>query len=100
MLSHDPKLDVPALRCALQSAAWYVALLGSRSAQAARRSTLAREGFDTQTLARVRGPAGLDIGALGDAEIALAIMAEIVAVRNRRSGSALAVVQGPMHARA
>lgn len=99
VLSHDPKLDLPALRCALRSPAWYVALLGSRSAQAARRGTLMREGFDARTLARIRGPIGLDIGARGDAEIAISILAEITALREGRKGAALVETEGVIHAR-
>jgi xanthine dehydrogenase accessory factor len=99
VLSHDPKLDLPALRRALQSPAWYVGLLGSRNAQAARRNTLAREGFGAQALSRIRGPIGLDIGANGDAEIALAILAEMTALRRGRSGSALLATRGTIHDR-
>lgn len=99
ILSHDPKLDLPALRCALRSPAWYVGLLGSRDAQAARRNALARDGFDAHTLARIRGPIGLDIGARGDAEIALSIVAEMTAVRCGRDGGALVAMHGAIHAR-
>jgi xanthine dehydrogenase accessory factor len=99
VLSHDPKLDLPALRCALRSPAWYVGLLGSRNAQAARRNALAGEGFDAQALARIRGPVGLDIGAHTDAEIALAILAEMTALRRGRSGTALVAARGTIHER-
>ncbi len=78
-LSHDPKLDDVALAAALRSRAFYVAALGSRKNHAARRERLAALGFDDAALARVRGPAGLDIGAANPAEIALSIAAEMTA---------------------
>ena len=80
-LTHDPKLDDPALDAALNGPAFYVGALGSRKTQAARHSRLREAGFDERTVARVRGPVGLAIGAIGASEIALSIIAEIVAVR-------------------
>jgi len=82
ILSHDPKFDLPALRIALRSRASYVGLLGSRVTQAKRRAALQEEGFSEAELARIRGPVGLDLGGREPAEIALAILAQIVAVRN------------------
>ena len=64
-LSHDTKIDDPALIAALRSPAGYVAALGSRRSHAARLERLAAEGFDAEALARIEGPAGIDIGALG-----------------------------------
>ena len=81
MLTHDPKLDDPALAAALRSEAFYLGVLGSRRTHAARLERLAALGFDAESLARLRGPVGLAIGAVTPAEIALAILAEIVAVR-------------------
>lgn len=78
-LTHDPKLDDAALAAALASPAYYVAALGSRANAARRRERLAALGWGEAALARVRGPAGLPLGAEGPAEIALAIMAEMVA---------------------
>jgi xanthine dehydrogenase accessory factor len=78
-LSHDPKLDDVALAAALRSKAFYIAALGSRKNHAARLERLAGLGFDDATLARVRGPAGLDIGAANPAEIALSIAAQMTA---------------------
>lgn len=78
-LSHDPKIDDPALQAALDSNCFYVGALGSRKTQAARRERLAGRGYDQSQLARIRGPVGLDIGAENPEEIALAIMAEVVA---------------------
>lgn len=83
MLTHDPKLDDPALRVALPSPAFYVGALGSRTTQARRRERLLEAGLTEAQLARLHGPIGLDLGARTPAEIALAIMAEIVAARNR-----------------
>jgi xanthine dehydrogenase accessory factor len=89
VLSHDPKLDLPALEIALRSRAAYIGLIGARSTQADRRRALAEAGFDAATLARIHGPVGLDLGGREPAEIALAILAEIVAVRHGRSGGML-----------
>jgi xanthine dehydrogenase accessory factor len=82
VLTHDPKLDDPALIAALRSPAFYVGALGSRSTQAARRSRLLAAGLDEAQLARLHGPIGLDIRASTPEEIALAVMAEIVAARH------------------
>ena len=78
-LSHDPKIDDPALRAALSSDAFYIGALGSRKTHAARRQRLAA-GFDEAQLARIHAPIGLDIGADNPEEIALAIMAQVVQV--------------------
>lgn len=86
-LTHDPKLDDPALDVALTSPAFYIGALGSRKTQESRRARLRQAGFDEPEIARVRGPVGLPIGAIGASEIALSILAEIVAVRR---GGALA----------
>ncbi len=80
-LSHDPKLDDPALDRALRGEAYYVGALGSRKTQAARQVRLAALGHDAAALARLRGPVGLAIGAVAPAEIALSILGEMVAVR-------------------
>lgn len=79
-LTHDPKLDDPALHVALRSDAFYIACLGSRRTHAKRLDRLRQEGFDEATLARIHGPAGLDIGAVSPAEIALSVLAEMTAV--------------------
>ena len=84
MLTHDPKLDDPALKVALPSPAFYVGALGSRKTQAARRERLLAEGVDPALLAKLHGPIGLDIGAQTPEEIALAILAEVVAARHRK----------------
>jgi xanthine dehydrogenase accessory factor len=77
-LSHDPKIDDPALVAALRSSAGYIAALGSTRSHAKRLERLAAEGFDHVALARIDGPAGLAIGAMGPAEIALSIAAGMV----------------------
>jgi xanthine dehydrogenase accessory factor len=79
VLTHDPKLDDPALLVALPSPAFYVGALGSRGTQARRRERLLAAGLAPEQVARLHGPIGLDIGANTPEEIALAIMAEIVA---------------------
>jgi xanthine dehydrogenase accessory factor len=80
-LTHDPKLDDPALDRALRSQAFYIGALGSRKTQAGRLERLAALGHATSSLARIRGPVGLALGAVSAPEIALSILAEIVAVR-------------------
>ncbi len=84
MLTHDPKLDDPALKVALPSPAFYVGALGSRKTQAARRERLLAGGLDPALLERLRGPIGLDIGAQTPEEIALSILAEVVAARHMK----------------
>lgn len=84
MLTHDPKLDDPALSVALPSPAFYVGALGSQKTQKARQERLLREGVDPAQLRRLRGPVGLEIGAQTPEEIALAILAEVVAARRGR----------------
>lgn len=76
-LTHDPKLDDPALHVALRSPAFYVGSLGSKKTHAARVARLAEAGFTEDEIARIHGPVGLSIGAKSPAEIAISIMAEI-----------------------
>ncbi len=83
VLTHDPKLDDPALLVALPSPSFYVGALGSRKTQAGRRVRLREAGLTEAQLDRLHGPIGLDIGAKTPEEIALAIMAEIVAAQPR-----------------
>jgi len=83
VLTHDSKFDVPALEEALKSPVGYVGLLGSTTTQAKRHSALKEKGFGDEDLVRIHGPVGLDLGGRQPAEIALAILAEIVAERNR-----------------
>jgi xanthine dehydrogenase accessory factor len=76
-LTHDPKLDDPALAAALRSDAFYIGALGSRKTHAARLSRLREQGFGDPELARIHGPVGLSIGAVSPAEIAVSILAEL-----------------------
>jgi xanthine dehydrogenase accessory factor len=76
-LTHDPKLDDPALKLALKSDAFYIGALGSRRTNAKRLERLGADGISAVELARIHGPVGLDIGAISPAEIAIAILAEM-----------------------
>jgi len=79
-LTHDPKLDDPALAEALKSQAFYIGALGSRKTHAARLRRLAELGFKDADFARIHGPVGLNIGAISPAEIAVAILGQVTAV--------------------
>ena len=93
-LTHDAKLDVPALACALRSNAGYIGALGSRRTHEKRKAALAAEGFTSEEIARIHGPVGLDIGGSSASEIALSIISEIVAARNGRDPRSRAFVSG------
>jgi xanthine dehydrogenase accessory factor len=97
VLTHDPKLDDAALSLALQSEAPYVGAMGSRRAQAQRRERLLALGLEEELLERIAAPIGLDLGAITPEETALSIMAEVVAVRNGRSGGRLSEAAGRIH---
>ena len=84
MLTHDPKLDDPALKIALDSPAFYVGALGSKTTNAKRRERLLSEGVSESQLSRLHAPIGMDIGAEIPEEIALAVMAEVVAAYRKR----------------
>jgi xanthine dehydrogenase accessory factor len=79
-LTHDPKLDDPAIHAALRSPAFYLGCLGSKKTHAKRLERLAAAGFTPDQIARIRAPVGLDIGAKSPAEIAVSIMAQITQV--------------------
>lgn len=81
ILSHDPKLDDPAVKTALQHRAAYIGVLGSRKTHEKRLQRLLAQGVSEEQLRRVHAPIGLDIGAATPAEIAISIMAEIIARR-------------------
>jgi len=89
VLAHDDKFDHPALLAALGSSAGYVGAIGSRTTNEKRVAWLRAQGVADRDIARVHAPIGLDIGASSVEEIALAILAEIVAVRRHRSGRSL-----------
>jgi len=97
VLAHDEKIDIPALSWALRSEAFYVGALGSRRAQDLRRERLAEEGLSEEDLARLHGPAGLDLGGETVEETALSMLAEIVAVRRGRSGGRLREAKAAIH---
>ncbi len=86
VLTHDPKLDDPALRAALPSPAFYVGALGSKATQEKRRRRLLEAGLTEAQVGRLHAPIGLDLGGRSPEEIALSVMAQIVAVRNARTG--------------
>jgi xanthine dehydrogenase accessory factor len=79
-LTHDPKIDDPALHLALKSKAFYIGALGSKKTQGTRRQRLTDAGFAEEDIARIHGPIGIDIGAQGAPEIAISIMAELTRV--------------------
>lgn len=101
-LSHDRRFDEPALEAALRSEAFYVGALGSRKTQAALRTRLREAGVPEPDVERVHGPVGLDLGAVTPAEIAVEILAELVAalreapaVRRTVGGDSKSVAEGP-----
>lgn len=77
-LTHDPKIDDPALETALRSDVAYIGALGSNKTHAGRTERLRKAGFSDDDIARIHGPIGLDIGAKSPAEIAVSILAEII----------------------
>jgi xanthine dehydrogenase accessory factor len=83
LLTHDPKLDDPALMIALRSKAFYIGALGSKRTHASRVARLQEAGFTDADIARIHGPVGLDIGAAGPPEIAVSILAEMTRVLRR-----------------
>jgi len=82
-LTHDPKLDDPALDRALKSEAFYIGALGSKRTHARRLGRLRELGHDEPALSRIHGPVGLDIAAVTAPEIALSVLAQLVEVRRR-----------------
>ena len=98
VVAHDYKFELPVLRAVLAQRPGYIGLLGNRRRGRALLEFLAADGFDAESLARVHVPLGLDIGARTAAEIALAALAEAVAVRNGRPGTPLrrAETAGPL----
>ena len=89
VLTHDDKFDLPLIRGALASDAFYVGWIGSRRNQERRRGLLRDEGVTDDELDRIAGPSGLDIGADTPAETAISMLAEIIAVRANRAGGRL-----------
>ena len=100
VLTHDDKFDEPALLGALATEAFYIGALGSRRNQERRRERLLEAGASDEALDRIMGPCGLDIGADTQEETALSILAEILAVRARRSGGSLRAAKQRIHVEA
>src|SRR5262245_54538130 len=98
VLTHDDKFDEPALLAALRTEAFYIGALGSRRNQERRRERLLEAGASEKDLARISGPSGLDIGADSQAETALSILAEALAVRAGRGGGPLRDARQRIHA--
>lgn len=98
-LTHDPKIDVPALSLALDSPAFYIGSLGRYSTQLSRYTQLQKLGYGDSALSRVSGPIGLDLGARDPAEIALSVMAEITAVQNGKAGTTATLLSSAKKAR-
>lgn len=97
VLSHDDRFDAAVIDLALRRGAGYVGAMGSRATHERRLEELRALG--TPDLGRLRSPIGLDIGAVTPAEIAVAVMAEVIAVRNGAGGGALTGGEGPLHRR-
>jgi xanthine dehydrogenase accessory factor len=92
VLTHDPKLDDPAVRIALSYPVRYVGAIGSPKTQAKRKQALQESGVSPEALARIHGPIGLPLGSKAPAEIAISILAEMIAVRRGRLAQARAAV--------
>jgi len=98
VLTHDDKFDLPMIRGALASDAFYVGWIGSHRNQERRRGLLRDDGITEDELARICGPTGLDIGAATPAETAVSILAEIIAARSGRPGGQLRDAKNRIHA--
>lgn len=94
ILTHDPKFDEPAILGALKTDARYIGAVGSRKTNIDRRERLRESGVSEDDIARIRGPIGLDIGGQTPEEMAISILAEMIAVRYGRSGGVLAQKSG------
>lgn len=99
VFTHDPKLDLPALRAALAGGAGYIGALGSRRTTADRRRRLLDDGVTESALERIFAPCGLDIGSATPEEVAISVLAEIVATRNSGSGAPLRELSDAIHPR-
>jgi xanthine dehydrogenase accessory factor len=96
LLTHDPKIDEPALSSALKAGPAYIGAIGSRQTHADRFERMAKWGMTAGDLQRVYAPIGLDLGGSTPEETALSIMAEVVAVKNGRGGASLCRGDGPI----
>ena len=97
VLTHDPKFDVPLLEAALGMPVAYIGLLGSRRTCEDRRRRLLEAGVPVEKLSRLRAPIGLDIGGHSVQEMAISILAEIIAARSSGTGAPLSSVTSPIH---
>jgi xanthine dehydrogenase accessory factor len=97
VLTHDPHLDVPALAAALGRGIPYTGAMGSRRTQSRRLERLAAEGLGTELTDRIHRPIGLDLGGRKAPEVALAVVAEILATHHGRPGGSLKHTSGPIH---
>ncbi len=93
-LTHDPKIDDPALNAALKADCFYIGALGSRKTHAGRVARLTGAGFDAEAILRIHAPIGLDIGAVSPAEIAVSILGEIIAGLRKKPARAVPGVEG------
>jgi xanthine dehydrogenase accessory factor len=96
LLTHDPKIDEPTLAAALKTEAAYIGAIGSRKTHADRFERMARWGVTAEKLERVYAPIGLDLGGNTPEETALSIIAEVVSVKNGRTGASLRDTGGPI----
>jgi xanthine dehydrogenase accessory factor len=96
LLTHDPKIDEPTLAAALRTRAAYIGAIGSRKTHADRYERMAKLGVTRSELDRVYSPVGLDLGGSTPEETALSIIAEVVAVKNGRTGGSLRHSTGPI----
>jgi xanthine dehydrogenase accessory factor len=94
ILTHDPKFDEPAILGAFRTPAGYIGAVGSRKTSEDRRERLLAAGATSADLDRLRGPIGLNIGGKSPEEMAISILAEVIAVRNGRSGGSLSAAEG------
>jgi xanthine dehydrogenase accessory factor len=100
VLSHDTRFDALAIELALASPAFYVGAMGSRRTHERRMASLRERGVEPSSLARLRSPIGLDLGASTPEETSISILAEVLAARTGASAAALAATSGPIHRRA
>ena len=84
LLTHDPKIDDPALIAALRADCFYIGALGSRKTHAKRVERMMAEGFSQDDLSRIHAPIGLDIGSVSPAEIAVSVLGEIIAALRKK----------------
>ena len=97
VLTHDHKFDVPAIAAAVQTRVGYLGAMGSRRTHEGRVERLREAGLDDAEIARVQSPIGLDVGARTPEETAIAICAEIIALRTGRRALSLRDTSGPIH---